>query len=124
MQSKIVLKSKVDDYIDKSKRLASIRLSPGTTSKPKGVELTHLSFVANCQQLVAHDPKQFGLASETVVFTPWAHIAMTTPPLFPGLYSEMIYHAMPQFTPEKLGELVGSNPATNYHGAQRHAHAG
>lgn len=106
----------VPHYNDTSKRLASIHLSSGTTGKPKGVELTHLNFVANCHQLVAHDPKQFGPASRTVAFTPWAHIAMTTPPLFLGPYSGMFHHAMPQYSLEQLGVLVGSNHATNFQG--------
>ncbi|OIW23756.1 AMP-binding enzyme [Coniochaeta ligniaria NRRL 30616] len=106
----------VPHHNDTSKRLASIHLSSGTTGKPKGVELTHFNFVANCHQLVAHDPKQFGPASKTVAFTPWAHIAMTTTPLFLGPYSGMFHHAMPQYSLEKLGELVGSNHATNFQG--------
>ncbi|KAH8905662.1 AMP-binding enzyme [Coniochaeta sp. PMI_546] len=106
----------IPHYNDTSKRLASIHLSSGTTGKPKGVELTHFNFVANCHQLVSHDPKQFGPASRTVAFTPWAHIAMTTAPLFLGPYSGMFHHAMPQYSPEKLGEQVASNHATNFQG--------
>ncbi|KAJ9133360.1 AMP-binding enzyme [Coniochaeta hoffmannii] len=106
----------VPHYVDTSKRLASIHLSSGTTGKPKGVELTHLNFIANCHQLVAHDPKQFGPDSKTIAFTPWAHIAGTTAPLFLGPYCGMLHHAMPQYSLEKLGELAGSDHATNFQG--------
>lgn len=86
----------IPHYSDTSKRLASIHLSSGTTGKPKGVELTHYNFVANCYQLFAHDPDQFHASSRTVAFTPFAHIAMTTMPLWLGeLLSLYLYLDIP-----------------------------
>ncbi|KAI1384227.1 acetyl-CoA synthetase-like protein [Hypoxylon trugodes] len=116
-----------DDYIslerlpiphwpDTAERLASIHLSSGTTGKPKGVELTHYNFVSNCCQLFAHDPEQFTPGSRTVAYTPWAHIAMTTLPLFLGPYTGMLHHAMPSYNLEEFAKLVGSNQATTFQG--------
>jgi acyl-CoA synthetase (AMP-forming)/AMP-acid ligase II len=101
---------------DTSRRLASIHLSSGTTGKPKGIKLSHYNYVANCYQLAAHDPKQFHRASRTVSFTPWAHIAMTTLPLFLGPWTGMMHHAMPSYNLEEFGSLVGSNQATSFQG--------
>ncbi|OLN91685.1 4-coumarate-CoA ligase-like protein 3 [Colletotrichum chlorophyti] len=103
---------------DTSNRLASIHLSSGTTGKPKGVELTHYNFIANVWQLLTLDYKRqmFNHSSRTVAFTPWAHIAMTTVPLFLGPYTGMFHHAMPQFNPEAFGKLVESNQATAFQG--------
>ncbi|CAI0644111.1 unnamed protein product [Colletotrichum noveboracense] len=108
----------IPHWPDTSKRLASIHLSSGTTGKPKGVELTHLNFVSNVLQLVALDNKHqmFNVSSRTVAFTPWAHIAMTTMPLFLGPYTGMFHHAMPQYNIDKFGQLVGSNQATSFQG--------
>ncbi|KAE9582245.1 4-coumarate--CoA ligase-like 7 [Colletotrichum fructicola] len=108
----------IPHWPDTSKRLASIHLSSGTTGKPKGVELTHLNFVSNVLQLVALDSKHqmFNVSSRTVAFTPWAHIAMTTMPLFLGPYTGMFHHAMPQYNIDKFGQLVGSNQATSFQG--------
>lgn len=101
---------------DTSTRLASIHLSSGTTGKPKGVKLSHFNYVANCYQLAAHDPQQFHPASRTISFTPWAHIAMTTMPLFLGPWTGMMHHAMPSYNIEEFGKLVGSNQATSFQG--------
>ncbi|KAJ3526564.1 hypothetical protein NM208_g11132 [Fusarium decemcellulare] len=101
---------------DTSKRLASIHLSSGTTGKPKGVSLTHYNFVANVHQLIAHDATQFHPASRTVAFTPWAHIAMTTMPMFLGPFTGMFHHAMPSYNLETFAQLVGSNQATSFQG--------
>ncbi|KAK2775867.1 phenylacetyl- ligase [Colletotrichum kahawae] len=111
----------IPHWPDTSKRLASIHLSSGTTGKPKGVELTHLNFVSNVLQLVALDNKHqmFNVSSRTVAFTPWAHIAMTTVPLFLGPYTGMFHHAMPQYNIDKFGQLVGSNQATSFQGVPR-----
>ncbi|EQB56678.1 AMP-binding enzyme [Colletotrichum gloeosporioides Cg-14] len=108
----------IPHWPDTSRRLASIHLSSGTTGKPKGVELTHLNFVSNVLQLVALDEKHqmFNVSSRTVAFTPWAHIAMTTVPLFLGPYTGMFHHAMPQYSIDKFGQLVGSNQATSFQG--------
>ncbi|KAF4919325.1 4-coumarate--CoA ligase-like 7 [Colletotrichum viniferum] len=108
----------IPHWPDTSKRLASIHLSSGTTGKPKGVELTHLNFVSNVLQLVALDDKHqmFNVSSRTVAFTPWAHIAMTTMPMFLGPYTGMFHHAMPQYNIDKFGQLVGSNQATSFQG--------
>ncbi|KAF9874249.1 AMP-binding enzyme [Colletotrichum karsti] len=108
----------VPHWPDTSKRLASIHLSSGTTGKPKGVELTHHNFVSNVFQLAALDRKRqmFNTASRTVAFTPWAHIAMTTMPLFLGPYTGMFHHAMPQYNIDRFGELVGSTQATSFQG--------
>jgi acyl-CoA synthetase (AMP-forming)/AMP-acid ligase II len=103
-------------YKDTAIRQASIHLSSGTTGKPKGVKLSHYNFVANCHQLFAHDKSQFYPASRTVAFTPWAHIAMTTMPLFLGPWTGMFYHAMPSYNLESFAELVGSNQATSFQG--------
>ncbi|TDZ38098.1 4-coumarate--CoA ligase-like 7 [Colletotrichum spinosum] len=103
---------------DTSTRLASIHLSSGTTGKPKGVQLTHFNFVANVLQLVAldHDHRIFKPSSRTVAFTPWAHIAMTTAPLFLGPYTGMFHHAMPRYSMDKFAQLVGSVQATSFQG--------
>ncbi|KAK1687442.1 AMP-binding enzyme [Colletotrichum godetiae] len=108
----------IPHWPDTSKRLASIHLSSGTTGKPKGVELTHYNFVANVMQLVALDQKRqmFNSACRIVAFTPWAHIAMTTAPLFLGPYTGMFHHAMPQYSIEEFGKLVGSTQATMFQG--------
>lgn len=106
----------VPHWQDNTTRLASIHLSSGTTGKPKGVELTHYNFVANCHQLVAHDQAQFHPASRTIAFTPWTHIAMTTMPLFLGPYTGMFHHAMPTYSLENFAQLVGSNQATSFQG--------
>ena len=106
----------ISHWPDTSQRLASIHLSSGTTGRPKGVKLSHYNYVANCYQLAAHDPKQFHPASRTVSFTPWAHIAMTTMPLFLGPWTGMMHHAMPSYNLEEFGKLVGSNQATSYQG--------
>lgn len=106
----------IPHWSDTSKRLASIHLSSGTTGRPKGVELTHYNFVSNCHQLYHHDPKQFHPGAKTVAFTPWAHIAMTTMPLFLGPWTGMLHHAMPSYNLEQFAALVGSNQATNFQG--------
>jgi acyl-CoA synthetase (AMP-forming)/AMP-acid ligase II len=106
----------IPHYKDTRSRLASIHLSSGTTGKPKGVELTHYNFVANCYQLFAHDPEQFGPSCRLVAFTPFVHIAMTTMPLFLGPWSGMFHHAMPSFNLEEFGQLVESNQATYFQG--------
>jgi len=106
----------VPHYADTTNRLATIHLSSGTTGQPKGVELTHRNFVANVLQLVAHDGPQFHKASRTVAFTPWAHIGMTTMPLFVGPYTGMMHHAMPAYNLETFAELAGSNQATSFQG--------
>ncbi|KXH59322.1 AMP-binding enzyme [Colletotrichum salicis] len=108
----------IPHWPDTSKRLASIHLSSGTTGKPKGVELTHYNFVANVMQLVAldHNRQMFNSACRIVAFTPWAHIAMTTAPLFLGPYTGMFHHAMPQYSIEEFGRLVGSTQATMFQG--------
>ncbi|KAK7427220.1 hypothetical protein QQZ08_006333 [Neonectria magnoliae] len=103
-------------WSDTTKRLASIHLSSGTTGKPKGVELSHFNFVANVHQLISHDSSQFHPRSKTVAFTPWAHIAMTTMPMFLGPYTGMFHHAMPSYNLETFAKLVGSNQATSFQG--------
>ncbi|KAK6206997.1 AMP-binding enzyme [Colletotrichum tabaci] len=105
-------------WTDTSVRLASIHLSSGTTGKPKGVELTHHNFVSNVMQLVALDRarQMFNPSSRTVAFTPWAHIAMTTSPLFLGPYTGMFHHAMPRYNIEDFGRLVESTQATTFQG--------
>lgn len=102
-----------DDTQDK---VASIHLSSGTTGKPKGVELTHYNYVANCYQLVAHDAAQFSMSSRTVAYTPFAHIGMTTLPLFLGPWAGMFHHAMPSYNAETFGALVASNQANTFQG--------
>lgn len=106
----------VPHWDDTTKRGASIHLSSGTTGKPKGVCLSHRNFVANVHQLLAHDDSQFHASSRTVAFTPWAHIAMTTMPMFLGPYAGMFHHAMPTYNLEKFAQLVGSSQATSYQG--------
>jgi acyl-CoA synthetase (AMP-forming)/AMP-acid ligase II len=106
----------IPHFTDTSKRLATIHLSSGTTGKPKGVLLTHRNFVANVMQLLAHDASQFHPASRTVAFTPWAHIAMTTMPLFLGPHTGMFHHAMPAYKLETFASLVGSVQATSFQG--------
>ncbi|CAG9948094.1 unnamed protein product [Clonostachys rosea f. rosea IK726] len=106
----------VPHYEDNTARVATIHLSSGTTGKPKGVMLTHRNFIANVFQLLAHDSSQFHSASRTVAFTPWAHIAMTTMPLFLAPYTGMFHHAMPQYNLEKFAQLVSSVQATSFQG--------
>lgn len=106
----------IPHWPDTTTRLASIHLSSGTTGKPKGVRLTHRNFVANVHQLLAHDASQFHPASKTVAFTPWAHIAMTTMPMFLGPYAGMFHHAMPAYNLEAFARLVGSSQATSFQG--------
>ncbi|KAK1985968.1 AMP-binding enzyme [Colletotrichum cereale] len=108
----------IPHWPDTSTRLASIHLSSGTTGKPKGAELTHLNFVSNVMQLVALDRgrRMFNPSSRTVAFTPWAHIAMTTAPIFLGPYTGMFHHAMPQYNIEDFGRLVESTQATTFQG--------
>lgn len=106
----------IPQYQDNSKRVATIHLSSGTTGKPKGVVLTHRNFVANVLQLLDHDDSQFHPASRAVTFTPWAHIAMTTMPLFLGPYAGMFHHAMPSYELESFARLVGSVQATSFQG--------
>ncbi|KAI9896786.1 hypothetical protein N3K66_007808 [Trichothecium roseum] len=106
----------IPQYHDNAKRVATIHLSSGTTGKPKGVVLTHRNFVANVLQLLDHDDSQFHPASRAVTFTPWAHIAMTTMPLFLGPYAGMFHHAMPSYELESFARLVGSVQATSFQG--------
>ncbi|KAG7109281.1 Leucine aminopeptidase A like protein [Verticillium longisporum] len=58
----------------------------------------------------------FHPASRTVAFTPWAHIANTTAPLFLGPYAGMLHHAMPVYNLEQFARLVGSVQATSFQG--------
>ncbi|KAI1258438.1 AMP-binding enzyme [Xylariaceae sp. FL1019] len=106
----------VPHFGDTRKRLATIHLSSGTTGNPKGVELTHFNFVANCYQLFARDPKAFSPDSRVVAFTPWTHIGNTTMPLFLGPWTGMMHHAMPTYNFEEYVKLVGSNKATSFQG--------
>lgn len=101
---------------DTRNKIASIHLSSGTTGKPKGVELTHYNYVAQCYQLVAHDAAQFSMSSRTVAYTPFAHIGMTTLPLFLGPWTGMFHHAMPSYNLETFGALVASNQANTFQG--------
>jgi len=64
----------IPHYHDTTTQLASIHLSSGTTGAPKGVELTHFNFIANCYQLYAHDAAQFHQNSRTVAFTPYVSV--------------------------------------------------
>lgn len=104
----------IPHYPDTSTRLASIHLSSGTTGKPKGVELSHLNYVANCYQLYHHDPPQWQASLRHVAYTPYVHIAQTMPAVFFGPWTGMMYHAMPSFDLETYGKLVESNQATNH----------
>lgn len=106
----------IPQWSDTKQRLASIHLSSGTTGKPKGVRLTHHNFVANVFQLLAHDKRQFHPGSKTVAFTPWAHIAMTTMPIFLGPYTGMFHHALHKYDLETFSKLVGSVQATSFQG--------
>ena len=106
----------VPHYTDTSTHLATIHLSSGTTGLPKGVQLTHYNFVANCYQMYAHDAAQWHAESRIIAYTPFVHIAMTTMPLFFGPWMGMMHHAMPSFDLETLGQLVESTSATNIQG--------
>ncbi|KAK2043431.1 AMP-binding enzyme [Colletotrichum somersetense] len=108
----------IPHWPDTSMRLASIHLSSGTTGQPKGAELTHFNFVSNVMQLVCLDRgrQMFNPSSRTVAFTPWAHIAMTTAPVFLGPYTGMFHHAMPRYNIEDFGRLVESTQATMFQG--------
>ncbi|KAI3324651.1 AMP-binding enzyme [Xylariaceae sp. AK1471] len=106
----------VPHYPDTRTRLATIHLSSGTTGNPKGVELTHYNFVANCYQLFARDPKIFSPSSRCIAYTPWTHIANTTLPLFLGPWTGMLHHAMPTYNFDEYIKLVGSNRATTFQG--------
>ncbi|KAI0409940.1 AMP-binding enzyme [Xylaria palmicola] len=106
----------VPHFADTRARLATIHLSSGTTGNPKGVELTHYNFVANCYQLFARDPAVFAPQARCVAFTPWAHIANTTLPLFLGPWTGMLHHAMPAYDFDQYVGLVGSDRATTFQG--------
>lgn len=106
----------IPHYRDARTHLASIHLSSGTTGKPKGVEITHHNYVANCFQLWHSDPEQFNRPYRTIAYTPYVHIAMTTMPLFFGPWTGMMHHAMPSFDMETYGQLVESNQATDFQG--------
>ena len=86
------------------------------SGSPKGVQLSHYNFVANCYQLYAHDAPQWHSQSRVVAYTPFVHIAMTTPPLFFGPWMGCMHHAMPAFDLEMLGQVVQSIAATNIQG--------
>ena len=106
----------IPHYEDTSKHLATIHLSSGTTGLPKGVQLSHYNFVANCYQLYTHDAPQWHARSRVVAYTPFVHIAMTTHPLFFGPWMGIMHHAMPAFDLETLGQIVQSTSATNIQG--------
>ena len=106
----------IPHYEDTSKHLATIHLSSGTTGLPKGVQLSHYNFVANCYQLYTHDAPQWHAKSRVVAYTPFVHIAMTTHPLFFGPWMGIMHHAMPSFDLETLGQIVQSTSATNIQG--------
>ncbi|KAL1895251.1 hypothetical protein Sste5346_005397 [Sporothrix stenoceras] len=106
----------IPHYTDTSNRVATIHLSSGTTGKPKGVELTHRNYVANVLQLFQHDPEQFHSGVRTVTITPWAHIGMTTMPLFNAPYMGLFHHAMPQYNFDQFASIVGSWKATTFQG--------
>ncbi|KAH7080779.1 AMP-binding enzyme [Paraphoma chrysanthemicola] len=104
----------IPHYDDTSTRLATIHLSSGTTGSPKGVELTHFNYVANCYQLFAHDPSQWPASARHVAYTPYVHIAQTMPVVFFAPWTGMMYHAMPTFDIETYAQLVESNQSTNH----------
>jgi 4-coumarate--CoA ligase len=106
----------IPHYDDTSKHLATIHLSSGTTGLPKGVQLSHYNFIANCYQLYTHDAPQWHSRSRVVAYTPFVHIAMTTHPLFFGPWMGIMHHAMPSFDLETLGQIVQSTSATNIQG--------
>ena len=106
----------IPHYEDTSKHLATIHLSSGTTGLPKGVQLSHYNFVANCYQLYTHDASQWHSRSRVIAYTPFVHIAMTMHPLFFGPWMGMMHHAMPSFDLETFGQLVQSTSATNIQG--------
>ncbi|KAF2837361.1 AMP-binding enzyme [Patellaria atrata CBS 101060] len=106
----------IPHYPDTRQRVASIHLSSGTTGTPKGVELTHYNFVANCLQLHAYDPAQFGSDMRQVAYTPFAHIGGTTVQIFMGPWAGMLHHAMPAYNLETFAQLVQSNRASNFQG--------
>lgn len=106
----------IPHYEDATKHLATIHLSSGTTGLPKGVQLSHYNFVANCYQLYTHDAPQWHSRSRVIAYTPFVHIAMTMHPLFFGPWMGIMHHAMPSFDLETLGQLVQSTSATNIQG--------
>ncbi|KAL5358330.1 hypothetical protein BJX96DRAFT_182832 [Aspergillus floccosus] len=107
----------VPHYDDTAKRIATIHLSSGTTGSPKGIQLSHYNYVANCYQLRQHDSPQWHRHSRTVAFTPFVHIAMTTLPIFFGPWMGMWHHAMPSFNMDEYIELVNSIRPTTFQGA-------
>lgn len=104
----------IPHHDDTSIRIATIHLSSGTTGKPKGVELTHMNYVANCHQLYEHDPAQWPASARHIAYTPYVHIAQTMPAVFFAPWTGMMYHAMPTFDVETYAELVESNQPTNH----------
>ncbi|KAL4888464.1 hypothetical protein BDV59DRAFT_211134 [Aspergillus ambiguus] len=107
----------IPHYTDTTKRVATIHLSSGTTGSPKGIQLSHYNYVANCYQLRMHDSAQWHRNSRIVAFTPFVHIAMTTMPLFFGPWMGMRHHAMPSFSMDEYIQLVNSIRPTTFQGA-------
>ncbi|KAF9887408.1 hypothetical protein FE257_010263 [Aspergillus nanangensis] len=107
----------IPHYGDTSQHIASIHLSSGTTGSPKGIQLTHHNYIANCHQLRAHDSAQWHRHTRIVTFTPWVHIAMTTMPYFFGPWTGMHHHAMPSFDMASYLSIVNSLRPTAFQGA-------
>ena len=74
----------IPHHQDASTRVVTIHLSSGTTGNPKGVELSHHNYVANCFQLYHHDPAQWPPNLRQVASTPYVHIAQMMPAAFFG----------------------------------------
>jgi acyl-CoA synthetase (AMP-forming)/AMP-acid ligase II len=104
----------IPHHQDSSDRVATIHLSSGTTGKPKGVELTHYNYVANCFQLYHHDPAQWPPGLRQVAYTPYVHIAQTMPVAFFGPWIGMMYQAMSKYDLQTYARLNESNQCTNH----------
>ena len=103
----------IPHYTDTRDHLASIHLSSGTTGSSKGVGLSHFNYIANVLQMWAHDPDHWSTDEQIVCFTPFAHIANTTIPLFLGPWTGMLHIIMAKFELEAACHLVQENKATS-----------